>query len=182
MHRINCVHIKLLLLLSLLPLLVGCNEGAQKSEIDISSPPEIDTERNPLDFLFEVDTLTLSARFSECGEFGGHKERIDVFYNYSEREHFANYVIDSIDIKCPEGFEEDAIIKTDTLFKLSLENEYAIVQYLDNLYKRVLIRKPPSHANDYYSAYTQFSGLRISTAEPYKDWNEYNELVKKLIK
>ncbi len=171
-----------LLLISLLPLLVGCNEDGQKSEMDLLSAHEIVAEKHPLDFLFEVDTLTLSARFSECGEFGGHNERIDVFYSYSEREHFANYVIDSIDLKCPEGFEENAIIKTDTLIKLSLENEYAIVQYLDKLYKRVLIRKYPYHANDYFSAYTQFSGLRLTTAEPDKDWNEFNELVKKLMK
>ena len=175
MYRINYVHILFLWLFSLLLLLAGCNEDGQNSEMNLSSPAESGAEINPLDFLFEVDTLTLSARFSECGEFGGHNERIDVFYNYSEQIHFVNYVVDSIDLNCPDGFEEGAIVKTDTMFKLTLENEYAIAQYLDNLYKRVLTRKSPSHANDYYSAYTQFSGLRLTTAEPNKDWNGFND-------
>ena len=182
MFRIDCGHIIELLMISLIALFVGCKGSNQDSQDVSSSIPEISKEKNPLNFLYQADTLTLSAYFSECGEFGGHKERIDIFRNSSKREYFMNYVVDSIDVACPEGFEENAIVVTDEIIKLNLENEYAIMKYLDSLFARVLISKSPSHSNDYFSAYTRYSGLRLTTAEPDKNWVEFKILVNQLIK
>ncbi|RKD87830.1 hypothetical protein [Mangrovibacterium diazotrophicum] len=142
---------------------------------------EFATEKNPLGFLYQSDTLTLIAQFSECGEFGGHKEIVDIFCNY-KREYFARYKVDSIDLDCPEGFDENSVVAKDTLFQLTLENESAIVGYLEKLFKRGLISKYPSHSNDYFNAHTRYSGLNLTTYEPDENWYEFNKLINDLIK
>ncbi len=179
MRRFDCGNILTTLLL--LPLFIGCQESSRELQKDSLSLSEIATEKYPLGFLYQADTLTLLAHFSECGEFGGHKEKMDIFCNY-KREYFAQYTVDSIDLDCPEDVEENAIVVKDTLFRLTLENEHEIIQYLNKLFKRGLISKYPSHSNDYFNAHTRYSGLNLTTYEPDSDWYEFNNLINKLLK
>ena len=139
------------------------------------------TEKNPLGFLYQTDTLTLKAKFAECGEFGGHKEKIILFCNY-KREYFMRYTRDSIDLDCPQDFEEKAIKVKDTLLKINIQKEELVISYLDKLYKRALTNKPNYHAADYFQAYTRGKALSISSAEEPKSWKEFKKLQFELLK
>jgi hypothetical protein len=138
-------------------------------------------EKNPLGFLYQTDTLTLSAMYAECGEFGGHKEVMKIYRNY-KREYFLHFIQDSIDLDCPNDFEEKAVIIKDTTIKINLKHEKLIVKYLDKLYKRAIEPKFISHSNEYFRATTNYSAFSLSTAEPKKDWHEFRKLKQALIK
>jgi hypothetical protein len=139
------------------------------------------TEKNSLGFLYQTDTLTLKARFSECGEFGGHKEKIILFCNY-KREYFAKFTRDSIDLDCPANFENSAVIIKDTLFKINTQKEKIVLKYIDKLYKRALTNKPPYASFDYFEAYTRHKSLSVSSIEDPKSWNEFRKLQIELLK
>jgi hypothetical protein len=177
MTSTNAQNIIGILTLVCLGLFISCNSPKNNSRNFLNDA----IEKNPLGFLYQSDTLTLMANFSECGEFGGHKEMINIFCNH-KREYFANYTVDSIDLNCPDRFEDNAIIVNDTLFKLTMEDEYVIIEYLDKLYKRGLISKYPSSSNDYFNAHTKYSGLNLTTYEPDEDWFEFEKLTHQLIK
>lgn len=158
----------------------GCS--SKKKEVsDIKLLLNNSIEKNPLGILYQTDTLRLTAKFSECGEFGGHKENIEIFCNY-KREYFAKYVRNSINLDCPNNFEETAIIIKDTLFKIDCNKEKLVVKYLDKLYRRTVTPKMISHSNDYFKAETKYSGLLLFTAEPNKDWKEFRKLQIELLK
>lgn len=160
--------------------LLGCS-SKKKNETDFKRLLNNSIEKNPLGILYQTDTLKLTAQFSECGEFGGHKESIEIFCNY-KREYFAKYVRNSMDLDCPNNFEETAIIVKDTLFKINSNKEKLVIKYLDKLYRRTLTPKMISHSNDYFKAKTKNSGLSLFTAEPNKDWKEFRKLQIELLK
>ncbi len=137
--------------------------------------------KNPLGFLYQLDTLTLTARFSECGEFGGHKEKFLVFTDF-RKQYFVKYTKDSIDLDCPNDFEENAVIIQDTFFKINVKKEKLIEAYLGKLYTRAMTPKIISHANDYFNATTKHTGLSLYTAEPKRDWHEFRKLQIELLK
>lgn len=135
-------------------------------------------DKNPLGYLYQNDTLVLSARFAECGEFGGHKEKILVYRTY-KNEYFARIIIDSIDLDCPPDFEENALQTKDTLLKINIEKEKAIHKYLDKLYKRSTSNKITLHAAEYYGASKR--GFMLNSDEQPNKWNEFKKLRKTLL-
>ena len=137
-------------------------------------------DKNPLGFLYQADTLTLSARYAECGEFGGHEEVMKIYRNYKE-ESFLQYIKDSIDLDCPNGFDENAFVIKDTTIRLDLKKEKLLVKYLDKLYKRSIKAKLIGHSHEVFKANTYYSGLLLSTYETEKDWNEFRRLKLELI-
>lgn len=173
---------KIIILFTLL--LLGCSskkKSLKKYDLLIKMVEKMPEKKNPLGFLFQGDTLHLTAKFSECGEFGGHKEKIQIYRNY-KKEYFAKFTKDSIDLDCPNDFEEKAIIIQDTIIVINKSKEKFIGNYLNKLYKRAIIGKVSSHSNDYFSAKTNHTGLSLATAEPKKNWNEFRKLQIKLLK
>lgn len=179
-HYKNIVLKQTFFLLLVVFAFLGCS-SKKKNETDFKQLINNSIEKNPLGILYQTDTLKLTAQFSECGEFGGHKESIEIFCNY-KREYFAKYVRNSINLDCPNNFEETAIIIKDTLFKIDSNKEKLIVKYLDKLYRRTLKPKMISHWSDYFKAKTKNSGLSLFTAEPNKDWKEFRKLQIELLK
>lgn len=134
-----------------------------------------------MSFLYQNDTLKLTARFSECGEFGGHKEKIQIYRNH-KREYFAIFTKDSIDLDCSNDFEENAILIKDTVLKINISKEKLVLKYLNQLYKRSITGKTINHSNNYFRATTNHTGLSLSTDELEKNWNEFRKLQISLLK
>lgn len=137
------------------------------------------TEKNPLGFLYQSDTLILTARFSECGEFGGHNEKIIFYCNY-KREYFVRFTKDSIDIECPIDFEEKAIIVKDTMLTITPQKEKLVLKYLNKLYKRSITNKPIFDAADCFNAKSRKFVLRND--EKPNSWKEFRKLQIDLIR
>ena len=161
-------------------ILTGCS-SKKESHKNFERALNYSGEKNPLAFLYQTDTLKLTATFSECGEFGGHNEKIQIFGNY-KKEYFARITKDSIDLDCPNDFEAKAVIVQDTIVRIDNSKEKKILKYLNLLYKRSIEGKAISHSNDYFRATTNYAGLSLSTAEPNKDWNEFRKLHIELLK
>ena len=170
-------------ILSILILILGCstNKKSQKKSLDLDKILKSSAKKYPLSFLYQADTLTLTARFCECGEFGGHKEKIKVFSNYKS-EYFVKYIKDSIDINCPNDFDKNAVIIKDTLFKIDVYKQKQIVKYLDKLYKKTVNNYSLSSSNEYFEASTKHNVLKLFTAEPENKWNEFRKLQILLVK
>ena len=176
------MNFKILIPFALLLLSCSSKKGSLKNyDKLIKTVEKMPEKKNPLGFLSQSDTLQLSARFSECGEFGGHKEKILIYSNY-KKEYFAKFTKDSIDLDCPNDFEEKALIVQDTIIEINKSKEKLIGNYLNKLYKRTIIGKTSDHDNDYFSAKTNHSGLSLYNVEPKKNWNEFRKLQINLLK
>lgn len=119
--------------------------------------------------------------FSECGEFGGHKEEFTINKNY-KKEYFAKYTRDTIDIDCPSNFEDKRIIVKDTTFKMSNSQVKFVRKYLEKLFKGSIGPVYLEHANDFYSVYTLSGSFRFRLVDHKKNWSEYRKLKMELIK
>src|SRR5690606_16919701 len=98
--------------------------GFKFSERDLRKP----FDDTPLGFMSQLDTLKLTAHFSECGEFGGHKEVFSIHKNY-KKEYFLKYTRDSIDLDCPPDFDDKRIYVKDTTFKMTENQVMRIRKY-----------------------------------------------------
>ena len=161
---------------------LGCSSNRKsKTHLNIESFSKDKIEKYPLAFLYQTDTLTLLARFCECGEFGGHKEKIKIFNNYKD-ECFVRYIKDSIDINCPNNFEKNAVIVKDTTFKIDRLKQTQIVEYLNKLYKKTVTNYSLDHAAEYFEANTKQNRLKLYTVEPKDKWKEFRMLQIELTK
>lgn len=165
----------------LLVFIFGCRGNQiQNSEVETKIQKiKFEAPKNPLGFMYSHDTLILSARFSECGEFGGHTE---VFKVFSKGEkYFANYFKDSVTADCPYPVDENKIMVADTTFELQVKHEKFIVEYLEDLFQQSLKGKLGSHAVDIFGAELDWR-MKVWNYESTTKWNEFRKLQRKLLK
>lgn len=168
-------------ILSLLISAIGCSTSNNKENFSTQNFSKKTIKQNPLAFLYQNDTLTLKARFCECGEFGGHKEVIKVFNNY-KNESFVRYIRDSINLDCPDNFDVNAIIIKDTMFKINKSKQKEILNYLNKLYKKSIKNYTLEHALEYFEASTKTNRLTLYTAETENKWREFRKIQVQLMK
>lgn len=119
----------------------------------------IDFSKGPLGRLYYSDTLVLSARFADCGEFGGHKEYLKI---YSENDKYMCLYINK-QVDCKKSFEDFERIDS-TLFELSEYNQRNIMDYLSNLIEMSMLRQ---NLSNNYSNYYKLELNTEHTGEPY---------------
>ncbi len=106
----------------------------------------IDYSKGPLGRLYYSDTLVLSVRFADCGEFGGHKEYLKI---YSNKEKFLCLFINKM-VDCEKSYSD--YIKIDsTLFELTEKNQRSVIKYLSELTEIGMLEQGLSnnYSNDY---------------------------------
>jgi hypothetical protein len=89
-------------------LFFGCksqNSKSDKSQIDIPPAP-CEDRSNPLDIVRLDDTLKITIEFSDCGEWGGHKEMIYIQSN-KQYDITARFIMDSV--SCDKIVEKDGV-------------------------------------------------------------------------
>lgn len=119
----------------------------------------IDFSKGALGRLYYSDTLVLSARFADCGEFGGHMEYLKI---YSENDKYMCLYINK-QVDCKKSFEDFERIDS-TLFELSEYNQRNIVDYLSNLIEMSMLRQ---NLSNNYSNYYKLELYTEHTGEPY---------------
>lgn len=132
---------------------------SMRKKIYLTDSVRMDFSKGILGTLYYSDTLVLSGRFADCGEFGGHKEYLKI-YSYKERK-LCLFIDKSID--CKKSYFEYTDIDS-TLYELTNKNQQRIVNYLlelteVSLYQQDLAR---NYSNDYEARIN--SGL---SGEPY---------------
>jgi hypothetical protein len=133
---------------------VGCKSQNNKSEnfSQIEIPPAPCEDRsNPLDIVRLGDTLEINMEFSDCGEWGGHREIIYLQRN-KKREIFARFIMDTV--SCDKIVEKNGVgvlddnnrhIQIDTVKFLNLGDEKLFSRFFQRLVELYL--KNEMHAN-----------------------------------
>lgn len=125
-----------------------------------------------------LNRLQLTARFSECGEWGGHFEKFDIY-----RENkilLADYVEDVVDCKAP--YAKHRKIAEQKTLQLNETHEKAIITYLKSLLETGLKLETPFHAGTDYRAVMNDSTLILRYYSEKKSWSEYEKLKTELLK
>lgn len=135
-----------------------------------------------LNFDASDEKLILSAHFDECGEWGGHFERM-VIYGKGEKDIYLDYqkfkvYCDSIDQKthCPVQLKE--IVRT---FKLNESYKKAIFDYIQRMIKSKMGESFPGHSGCSFSVINADSTLVIKVYDHKSfDFESYNNLLSEL--
>ena len=126
--------------------LIACKSNDSKSQkvSQTDNPPAPCEERStPLDIVGLKDTLKIIMEFSDCGEWGGHKEFIYLQRN-KERKIFARFIKDTV--SCGGVVDNKARrILIDTVKVLSIDDEKLISKFLQRLLELYL--KNEIHSN-----------------------------------
>ncbi|MGS2764802.1 hypothetical protein [Sinomicrobium sp. M5D2P9] len=130
-----------------------------KKRAYLTDSVRVDFSKGILGKLYYSDTLVLSARFADCGEFGGHKEYLKIYSDKEKR--LCLFINKSID--CKKSYDDYVKIDS-TLFELTKKNEQSILEYLLELTEISMLGQDLSlnYSNDYEMKLN--SGL---TGEPY---------------
>jgi hypothetical protein len=148
--------------------LVGCNDRQASKIQNEKSEPRLETY-GQIRNLWRTDTLTLYARFDECGEWGGH---IEVFKLYSKSESpmtssenlWFDYKRDSVDCSNPYENRDWTYSFTD---KLTDDDQKKVIEYIhDLLNNSINTENLPRHSGQYYSVFTRDSAIVISNYGP----------------
>jgi hypothetical protein len=125
-----------------------------------------------------LNRLELSASFDECGEWGGHDEKFDIY-----RENkilYAEYIEDIVDCKNP--YDENRKIAEKKTIQLNANHEKAIRKYLKSLLEVGLKMELPYHAGSYYQAVMNDSTMILKYHSVGSSWEEYERLKSELQK
>ncbi len=129
-----------------------------------------------LDNVQGSDTLILTGRFADCGEWGGHHEVIRI-YSQDDVLH-ATYERDTV--KCPDPSYFDRRIVERLNGKLDQAKQQLIVAYLQELTERTFLDEGISHAGDVYVATREGMGLELVYRNYNQNWNGFVELKRSL--
>lgn len=146
-----------------------------KEQTTGSSIKQNEAVQYSLSNIYQWDTLTLFARYNECGEFGGHTEVFKI-YRSQKDEIFADYEKDTINFK---DRTTRKIIYSKP-FKLDRKVQQQVIIYLNELLNQNFIDKGfVGHAGEYYSAISSDSSLVISHyADHYEGFDKLrNEII-----
>lgn len=100
------------------------------------------------DFFDTNNKITIYSIFDECGEWGGHKEKFEIF-DKDDNEFYANYIKTKVNCNNisenygTSKFQEPHIYKT---FKLNDFQKTEIVNYFHNLVNSKISERFPGHS------------------------------------
>ncbi|MCD8423636.1 hypothetical protein [Tenacibaculum finnmarkense] len=165
---------KKILSILLISVFIGSSETSEKKTKSKSD----ELQQRILGNVMGLNRLELTASFDECGEWGGHDEKFDIY-----RENkilYAEYIEDIVDCKDPYS-ENRKIAQKDTI-RLNEIHEKAIAEYLKSLLEIGLKMELPSHAGTYYQAVMNDSTMILKYHSVKSSWTEYEKLKTELLK
>ena len=112
----------------------------------------------------DYDTLFIEARFMECGEFGGHREKSTIFK--TGNDFFISYK--KYSFECRDQWGKRSLTQTlvtDTIKKLSILDRTAIREYINNLIAAKMRESCSGNACSTFRIYTADFSLQIYVHE-----------------
>lgn len=128
------------------------------------------------------ENLTITARFSECGEWGGHKEVITIYSDEKHifHAHYLKYPFNCDSMPYP-SYERNIKSNFDKEIVLSSKDKKAITDYLHRLIQSKITENFPGHAGNIFSAFKSDSSFLVSVYDrKLFDITSYNQLVAEL--
>jgi hypothetical protein len=140
-------------------LLVTCNVKSDKSTCEteeIGPPAPCEDRSNPLDIINKTDTLKILIEFSDCGEWGGHRELIylqrDSNFNVFARFKMDTVSCDRIVERNGFGVVDDRTRKTliDTSMILGIDDKKLFSRFLQRLIELYLKKQVNGNSGTVY--------------------------------
>jgi hypothetical protein len=138
---------------------------------------------DPFEFS-QADSLLINARFSECGEWSGHKEEIiiDADKNGNFHAHYKVYPYNCDSLKYYYA-NENLKPKFDKAITLNDKGKQSIIDYIKRLTQSKITEQFPGHAGNVFSVVKSDSTLIINVYDRKQyDLDSYNKLVTELFK
>ncbi len=163
-------------------MLAACSQQQEKKEDDRKNIVFFDSiEPSAIN---QGNNLKIEARFSECGEWGGHKEDIIITLKEDKR-FYATYKIfpfncDSLDYYYAN--EKIAPVFTKTIL-LNDTSKKSIINYIQRLMESKITEKFPGHAGNFFSVVNSDSTFFIQVYDRKEfDIKSFKQLITELIK
>ncbi|MET4107197.1 hypothetical protein ABIB60_002562 [Hymenobacter sp. UYP22] len=126
------------------------------------------------------DTLTLYAHYSECGEWGGHREIIHIYMSKKARRESpdfsrwkgplaATWLLDTIGC----SYRPDRKYIEQATVQLTAAQEADVLRYVQELTIRSFKYVPPSHGGNAFSLQHNDTHIRLCPAD---DWSRFRQL------
>mgnify|MGYP003634142797 CR=1 FL=1 len=164
---------KILLILIISVFIGSCENSERKTKTNFD-----ELQERVLGNVMGLNRLELTASFDECGEWGGHDEKFDIYRE--NKTLYAEYVEDIID--CSNLYNGKRKIAKRIRFLLNENHEKAIVKYLKSLLETGLKMELISHAGTYYGAEMNDLTMKLEYHSVESSWKEYEKLKKELLK
>lgn len=142
----------------------------------------MDQTKGPLGELYNSDTLILKAWYSECGEFGGHREFLKIFSEDSIW--MCQTIYDSV--VCGTSANPMHYIRTDSsLYKINRSIQQSIISYLTELTRlRFQFQDRYGHTGNMFSAVVHSTiywepfdtTYMLHWYDQSHNWNKFQEL------
>jgi hypothetical protein len=132
-------------------------------------------------------TLIFTAFIDDCGEFGGHKETIEL--KKIDKKFFAEISVH--DKNCDGGWDLDNAKKiSSVIYSVSEKQLSLFYNYLEKLLKKTIKKEMPFHAGKYYfakleyndDAEIKFKQIDLNFHDSNSEWKEFERLKKELKK
>lgn len=138
---------------------------------------DLESDNLDLGTLVKWDTLFLSARFDECGEWGGHKELIEIFRK--DKKVYLNYKRNNIDCN---KVDEIYGVKLSLIKEIEVSNQHqkSINDYMFQLLQNKINEGPQDHSGNEFEILKGDSTFLIKVYDyNLKNVITYNNLLKK---
>ncbi|RZJ99245.1 MAG: hypothetical protein EOO46_22720 [Flavobacterium sp.] len=143
----------------------------------------MDSEENTYLGLFALDfnNLSITTKFSECGEWGGHVEGMKIYSEVYSKSFKLDYY--KIDYDCKQIMQN--LISSDTIIKktinLDTKQQNAVISYLKQSTAQKMRVWNISHSANHYIVNNQDSTFFISLHDASEEsLKNYNNLLSKL--
>jgi hypothetical protein len=149
--------IKIIIIISILTL-IGCEQTELKSSF--------------IDNINKGDTLTLSARFADCGEWGGHIEKIQITKVDNKLD--AIFYKDTVSCETDPNLTRKKTIEISEPLSIAYKN--CIVKYIDSLLVRSNrnIKSIGGNSSNIYELISKDKTYRYLDFE--QDWQGFTEM------
>lgn len=164
-------------------LLISCSQKQSKN----ISPSKMSLFFDPINLgaLNGKSNLTINARFSECGEWGGHREIITI-YSDKDRNFHATYEVYPFNCDSLDYYYNNGTLKPilNQKVKLNDDRKKSIIAYIHRLINsKITERAVPNHANNYFSVVNSDSTFLIEVADTKEfDVTSFRQLTTEIIK
>ena len=124
------------------------------------------------------DTLTIQARFADCGEWGGHHERLDI-YRKVDGNLWIHYLKDSVTCPDPTFFNRHLVNERND--KLTEEGQLAVYDFINEILDRSLnTDEGIGNAANSYIVTRKFDNLNIEYHNFNLNWTGFDKLKMKV--